>query len=213
METIQPKKIEKRLIYLQSRDGILDMFFGGMLMAAALNDTFTFYEWPVPWYIRFLIIILMIPAVLAKIIITVPRMGYVKMKPVSGGRKQTLMILTGTAVILTLLIILFSILKVPWLNAGNYAPGPIYEMIFLVLVFGIIGWLMGLYTLIAVGIILAFAWPVSTMIGLDSIGNMPADPFTLGIPGLIITLIGIIELIRFMKRYPRQNLNANYEQE
>jgi hypothetical protein len=51
------------------------------------------------------------------------------------------------------------------------------------------------------------------MIGLESIGNLPADPFTLGIPGLIIVIIGVLELIRFMKKYPRQNLKADYEQE
>jgi hypothetical protein len=182
-------------------------------MVAALNDTFSFYEWPIPWYIRYLIIILMVPAVLAKIFITQPRMGYFKMKPVAGGRKQLLFILTITAVCLTILILLGTIFKVPWLSAGGYSPEPLIEFIFLVVVFGIVGWLMGLYTLIAVGIIVGFAWPVSEMIGFQTIGQSPAEIFTLGIPGFIIAAIGVFELVRFLNKYPHKHLQADYEQE
>ncbi len=206
-----PKSIEKRLIFLQSRDGVMDLFFGCMLMAAALSDTFTYYDWTEPWYVRFMIIILMVPFVLVKVFITTPRIGYVKMKPVAGGRKQLLTILTVIGVILTALLLLATLLKVPWLSNREFSLSPILEFAFLIFVFGFVGWLMGLYSLIAVGILLGFAWPIAEMIGLETIANLPAGLFTLGLPGFIIGVTGIFRLVKFLRLFPRQNLNADYE--
>jgi hypothetical protein len=206
-----PKSIEKRLIYLQSRDGVLDIFFGSMLMAVALNSTFTYFDWAEPWYVRFIIIILMVPFVLVKVFVTTPRIGYVKMKPVAGGRKQLLTILTVIGVILTALLLVATILKVPWLSNREFSVSPILEFAVLIFVLGFVGWLMGLYSLIAVGILLGFAWPIAGMIGLETIANLPAELFTLGLPGLVIAITGIFRLVKFLKMFPRQNLKADYE--
>ena len=209
--TINPKTIEKRLIFLQSRDGVLDMFFGFMMVAAALNEVFTFYEWSQPWYIRFLILILMVPFVAVKLWVTTPRMGHVKMKPVAGGRKQVLVILTTVGVLLTVILLAANILQPDWLDGRSFSWSPVVEFLALAAIFGLIGWLMGLPTLMATGIILGFAWPISEMISLETIAGLPAVVFTLGIPGLIIILYGAISLVKFFEKYPRKNLNADYE--
>ncbi len=208
---LNPKRIEKNLIFLQSRDGMLDMFFGLMMMAAALNDTFTFYEWPVPWYVRFLILILMVPFVMGKLFITKPRLGYLRMKPVTGGRKQVLKLFTIIAATLTLLLFAATILKVNGFNDQPVAFHPILEFIFLVSLFGFVGWLMGLHLLFAVGIIMGFAWPIANMIGLAKIAGLPAGIFTLGLPGLVIAIIGVFELVKFLRDHPRKNLQVDYE--
>ncbi|HBB90194.1 MAG TPA: hypothetical protein DC042_00295 [Bacteroidales bacterium] len=210
-ENYKPKNIEKRLIYLQSRDGVLDIFFGCMLMAAALSDTFTYYNWAEPWYIRFMIIILMVPFLLVKVFLTTPRIGYVKMKPVAGGRKQLLILLTIFGIVLTTLLLAATLLKGPLLSNHEFSLSPVVEFAFWIFLFGFIGWLMGLYSLIAVGLIFGFAWPIAGMIGLDSIASLPAELFTVGLPGFVIAGIGIIRLIKFLRMFPRQNLKANFE--
>jgi hypothetical protein len=210
---INPKRVEKNLIFLQSHDGILDMFFGLMLMAVALNDSFSYYDWLTPWYVRYLIIIIMVPFVLGKLLITSPRVGYVKLKPVAGGRKQLLTIFTVTGVVLTLLLLAAALFKVPGVNGAAVSFHPILEFALLLLLFGFVGWLTGLYTLLAIGIIMGFAWPIAGMIGLKSIAGLPAQIFTLALPGLVIFIFGLTEFIKFMREHPRKNLKADYEPE
>lgn len=210
---INPKRVEKNLIFLASHDGVLDMFFGLMLMAAALNDSFSYYEWQIPWYVRYLIIILMVPFVLGKLLITSPRLGYVKMKPVAGGRKQILTIFTITGVILTLLLLAAAIFKIPGIHGSTVSFHPILEFVLLLCAFGFVAWLTGLYTLLAIGIVLGFSWPIAGMTGLKSIAGLPADILTLGLPGLLIFIYGLTEFLKFMREHPRKNLKADYEPE
>ncbi|GEM_PF-1066886 len=208
-----PRSIEKNLIFLQSRDGMIDMFFGLMLVIAGINSLFSWYKWDEPWYLRYGIIILLIPFVLGKILVTAPRTGYVRMKPVSGGRKQILTIFLVISLTLTLLLFAVKIFKVPGIYGETVSFNPVIEFGFLVILFSFIAWLLGVYSLFFFGICVGVAWPVAHMTGLETIAGMPAEVFTLCLPGLIMTAFGIIRLIRFLKKFPKENLKSDYEPE
>lgn len=210
---VNPKRIEKRLIFMQSRDGMLDMFFGLMLVIVGTNDIFSFYEWQVPWYLRFGIIILIIPFLLGKFLITTPRLGFVKMKPVAWGRKQSLIIFLSVSVFLSLLLLAAAIFDLPGFNYEQIGYNPVLEFAFLVFAMGFAGWLIGAYSLFFAGIATGFAWPVAEMIKLETIAGLPQELFSLCLPGLIILVIGMIRFSRFLKTHPKENLKADYEPE
>ena len=88
LNKLKPKQIEKNMLFLHSRDGILDIFFGCMLIAAGVNSIFTYNGWDEPWYIRFMILILLIPMLASKFFITTPRTGYIKMNFVKGQEED-----------------------------------------------------------------------------------------------------------------------------
>ncbi|MFH0761171.1 MAG: hypothetical protein V2A67_06680 [Bacteroidota bacterium] len=208
-----PRRIEKSFIFMQSRDGILDMFFGLMLVIPGINSIFSWYGWDVPWYLRYGIIILLIPFILGKILVTSPRTGYVRMKPVAGGRKQILTIFLAISMTMTLLLLAAKIFKVPGFNGETVSFNPVIEFGFLVILFSFIAWLIGVYSLFFFGICTAVGWPVAEMTGLVTIAGLPAEVFTFCFPGLIITIFGIVRLIRFLKNHPKENLKSDYEPE
>lgn len=208
---INPKRIEKNIIFMQSRDGMLDMFFGLMLAIAGINDMFSFYGWKEVWYLRFGIIILILPFALGKFFITTPRIGYLKMKPVAGGRRQVLIVFLVISMILTLLLLAAAVFKIPGLR-GEYAKlSPVAEFAFLVILMGFVSWLIGAHSLFIAGIFAGIAWPVAGMINLKTIAGMPAELFTLCLPGLVIFLYGVVRFVRFLKQHPLKNLKADYE--
>lgn len=208
-----PRRIEKSFIFMQSRDGMIDMFFGLMLVIAGINAIFSWYGWDEPWYLRYGIIILLIPFILGKILAVGPRTGYVKMKPVAGGRKQILTIFLAISLTLTILLLAAKIFKVPGFYGETISFNPVIEFGFFVVLFSFIAWLIGVYSLFFFGICIAIAWPVAHMTGLETIAGLPAEVFTLCLPGLIITTFGIVRLIRFLKNHPKENLKSDYEPE
>lgn len=208
-----PRRIEKSLIFMQSRDGMLDMFFGLMLVITGMNSIVTWYGWDEPWYLRYGIIILLVPFILGKILVTSPRTGYVKMKPVAGGRKQILTIFLAISLTLTLLLFAAKIFKIHGFYGETISFNPVIEFGFLVILFSFIAWLLGVYSLFFFGICAAVAWPVAQMTGLETIAGLPAEVFTLCVPGLVITAFGIIRLIRFLRHFPKENLKSDYEPE
>lgn len=196
---------------MQSRDGLLDMFVGLLLAVAGINDLFSYYGWKEAWYIRFGIIILIIPYLLAKIFITTPRLGYVKMKPVAGGRRKILFIFLVISLTVTLLFFAAALLEFPGFRGETVSFNPIVEFGVLVTLLGFVGWLMGTYSLFFAGMALGFAWPIAHMINLKAIAGLAAEIFTLCLPGLIIFIYGLVLFLKFLKLHPRKNLEADYE--
>ncbi len=206
-----PKRIERNILFMQSRDGMLDMFFGLMLAIAGINDIYSYYGWQEVWYLRFGIIILIVPFLLGKFFITTPRLGYVKMKPVVGGRRLILIIFLSISLTFTCLLLAGVLLKLPGFRGESVAFNPIIEFGFLVITSGFVAWLMGTYSLFFAGLAAGFAWPIADMINLKTIAGFPAEVFTLCLPGLIIFVYGLVIFVKFLKSHPRKNLKADYE--
>ena len=210
---LHPKQIEKSVIFLQSRDGILDIFFGLMLGAAGLNGIYTYMEWDIPWYIRFLILILLVPVLLAKFFITTPRIGYFKMKPVRGGRLRMLQVFLLISAVLTILMLAASIFKVQFIHGQTLHIHPVILFGALLLLLSFVAWLLGLYSLYVVGLAAGIGFFLDEPLGLVTILNLPGDFFIFCIPGALIIIYGVIRLASFLRTHPLQNLKADFNHE
>jgi len=135
---LEPKQIEKSIIFLQNRDGILDIYFGLMLGAAGINGIYTFMEWSIPWYIRFLILLLLVPILLAKLVITTPRIGYIKMKPVKGGRMRILRVFLLISAVVTILMLAASIFKVQFIHGQMLNISPVILFGAMIVLYGVV---------------------------------------------------------------------------
>lgn len=139
---------------------------------------------------------------LVKFMITTPRLGYVKMKSVKGGRKTFLRRFLVFSFTVTILLLAASIFKIPLVHNQPISISPVIEFLFLLWALGFVGWLIGLYSLIFVGLAAGIGWPIARMIDLDTVLGLPADLFTLGIPGLAIAVLGLIRYIKFLRENP-----------
>ncbi len=210
---LDPKQIEKSVLFLQSRDGILDIFFGLMLGAAGINGIYTYLEWNIPWYIRFLILILLVPMLIAKFFITTPRVGYIKMRPVKGGRLIILKIFLLISFGLTILMLAASIFKLQFIHGQMLSMPPVIFFGAILLLMSFVAWLIGLYSLYVVGLAAGIGFFLDEPLGLDTILNLPGDLFIFCIPGALIAIYGAIRLVLFLKTHPLQNVKADFEHE
>lgn len=210
---LNPKQIERSIIFMQSRDGILDIFFGLMLGAAGINGIYTYMEWGIPWYIRFLILLLLVPVLLVKVFITMPRIGYIKMNPVKGGRRRILQFFLLISSVLTILMLAASIFRFEFIHGQSLSIPPVILFSVILLLLSFVAWLVGLYSLYIVGLTAGFGFFLDDPLGLDTISGLPGDLFIFCIPGALIIVYGVIRLFRFLKTHPLQNLKADFSHE
>jgi len=184
-----------------------------VLGAAGINGIYTYMEWIIPWYIRFLILILLVPILLAKYFITSPRIGFIKMRPVKGGRRIILQVFLLISFALTILMLAASIFKVQFIQGQMLSIPPVILFGAILLLMSFIAWLIGLYSLYVVGLAAGIGFFLDEPLGLDAILNLPGDLFIFCIPGALIILYGAIRLFRFLKTHPLQNIKADYNHE
>lgn len=209
----EPKQIETNVIYMQSRDGVMDVFFGLMLISSGINGVFTFMDWFTPWYIRFLILILLVPMLLTKFLVTTPRIGFIKMKPVKGGRRKILRTFILISATLTILMLLSSIFKLSFINGRTLNVSPVILFGVLSLLMSFVAWLIGLYSLYFVGLASGIGFFLDEPLGLETILNLPGDLFIFFIPGILITVYGVFRMKNFLKTHPLRNVKADFEHE
>ena len=209
----EPGQIETNMIYKQSRDGVMDIYFGLVLVVAGINGVFTYMDWFIPWYLRFLIILLLIPMFLMKFLLTSPRIGYIKMKPVKGGRRNILKIFLLISATLTVIMLISSIFKIGLIHGQTLHVSPVILFGGLLLIMSFVAWLIGLYSLYFVGIAAGIGFFLDKPLGLETIFDLPSDLFILITPGLIISIYGIFRLVKFLKDHPIRNLKADFNHE
>ena len=207
---LSPKGIEKNFLFMVSRDGILDIFFGLMLVAAGINGIYTALGWETPWYIRFLILLLLIPVFIGKLFVTTPRLGYIKMKPIEGGRRRILRVFLIISSVITLIMIAYSVFNKGTDQQLSLSPVIMFGAILVLMSF--VAWLIGVYSIFFVGLCTGFGFFLARPIHLGTILGMPADLFIFCIPGLLISFYGAHRLYKFLKAHPKQNLNTDYGQ-
>ena len=191
----------------------MDIFFGLMLIASGINGVFTYMDWFTPWYIRFLILILLVPMLLVKFMITTPRIGFIKMKPVKGGRRKILRTFILISATLTILMLAASIFKLSFIHGRTLNVSPVILFGVILLLMSFIAWLIGLYSLYFVGLTTGIGFFLDEPLGLETILNLPGDLFIFCIPGIIITVYGAFRMVNFLRTHPLRNIKANFEHE
>ena len=206
------KSIEETAYRTFIHDGIWDMFWGLCLLIAAVNKLFYTSGMERHWVLKLGIIWLIPLFFLGRIFITNPRLGKVKFGPERKKRKIKALIVAVLAQVLFGILFFLAVFSSPDRDTVLNLFTPLVEFLVLVLVFSLIGYFIAYNRFYLVGLSLGLAWPMSIMIN-KTVSAPYLGVYILGIAGTFITITGIVNLVRFLKRYPKQKNPVGYETE
>lgn len=200
------KEIERRAYRSTFNDGIYDIAFGlAFLIVAWIPALGSFGIAP---SLGYLIGVLLIPAcVIAKRLITIPRLGSVAFGPKRKTKRKLLLILSLAIVFLVFpLLIMSAELGFPGGMGGNLAiPAAVGTIV--ALLFALAGYFLDYLRLYIYAAILVAAYPHAGF--LYQYTGAPLDSLvSLGAPGVIVLIYGIALLSRFVRKYPRPTVEV-----
>jgi hypothetical protein len=185
-EMIDLRHVERRAWTLYFQDGLWDIFFGLLFLGGglrALTDNLWFY---------LLVLAGILIFILGKRWITLPRLGQIHFSPQRKARTRVVRVVAAGAMIITALIFILII-------SGADLSGAPVSWIFVIMVPGVfflMAYLMDFTRLYGYTVLIA----VFTLLG-EFVGD-PAAAWAQIIAGLVPLTVGIILLVRFLRRYP-----------
>lgn len=191
-------------------DGLMDMFFGLILICIGFNVLRLRMGMDTSPYITFSILLLIPAFVLSRLFISRPRMGYVKFGEKRRRRKVLALLI---AIIIQLL---FGFLL--WISVSGRINdllmqkffNPYTEFILLVIVFSLIGYLIDYNRFYLIGFAVGTGLRLSEIFKNSTISILTVY-LSFSIAGIFLTTYGIILLVRFIRKYPKQESIAEYE--
>lgn len=203
-QNIDLKQLERKMYKSASfQDGLIDIFMGFVLLANSFGPLFNSIGIPVPWNF----FILSAPAWLiflyVKKYITTPRLGVVKFGSKRKSRRKKLIIANIFAVIITTGCVILTLTSNLSVSINKYVDIILIGLISFVIPIGIIAYFLEFYRMFIFGILILFAWILKAFI------NKRIEPpfdwiITFGSVGIIFMVVGLVLLIRFLKKYPAQ---------
>jgi hypothetical protein len=194
-EISDPKDVGKKIFLSYHEDGLIDIGLGIILLIFSIFASFTEYFW-----LAGISVAIYLPIYTgAKKTITQPRIGYVKMGYHSKSQ-QNIIILMFISV--NIGAVLFALLL--WRDFTALEPVIVFLVNYFSLILGIIGGaLCGLIAYI-LKLNRFYIYSVIIFVVLLS-GQIIAIPlgYSLLIMGISILAIGVLTLIKFVKKYPR----------
>ena len=194
------KEIERRAYRSTFEDGIYDIQFGCLFLVFALIPVlqaigisrFAGYS---------LLIVPMIIPWLGKRYITIPRMGQVEFGP-ARRKKKRIGLLIGAVILFLTLPLLFMIGRDSISEVMGWKMIAIFAAPLLVL---------AVYTTdfprLYIYVALLIAGVVEAEFLLDILGDPLNTIYSFGLPGVVITLIGLYLLVKFIRTYPRSEVS------
>ena len=192
------------------KDGLMDMFFGLLLIGVGFNVLRLRMGMDTSIYIT-LAVILLIPAfLLSRLYITRPRLGYVKF----GEKRKRRKILALIIAIVIQLIFGF-LLWVSFTNHGNNILleqffNPYTEFLLIVIVFSLIGYLIDYNRFYLIGFATGTGLFLSEVFE-KSTASVTIVYLSFGLAGIFLTVLGLVLFIRFLHDYPESRTTEEYE--
>jgi hypothetical protein len=185
-EMIDLRDVERRAWTLYFQDGLWDIFFGLLFLGGglrALTDNLWFY---------LLVLAGVLVVILGKRWITLPRLGQIHFSPQREARTRVVRVVAAGAMLITAVIFILII-------SGADLSGAPVGWIFVIMVPGVfllMAYMMDFTRLYGYTVLIA----VFTVLG-EFVGD-PAAAWAQIIAGLVPLTVGIILLVRFLRRYP-----------
>ncbi len=204
------KSIEAKAYRAFFKDGIWDIFWGLILLIAGTNKLFYTMELDRPLVLKLGIIWLIPLFFIGRIFITNPRLGRAKFGSERKKRKAKALIVAIVAQLLFGILFFFAATKSPNMDFVSSIFTPFVEFIVLILVFSLIGYFIGYNWFYLIGLTIALGFPMAEII--NRIVTAPyLGVYIFGVTGMSLTVVGIVNLILFINRYPKQSISAGYE--
>ena len=206
VENVDLKEIEKKAWRATYQDGLWDIYMGLLITGFALIFYLNFLGLEEPLLIFFLCCWVTIPILIlsfGKKFITPKRIGSVKFgKKRKKTKKRLTYFLTANVFILLMFLILtqlglFELIPLEGLMV------PLFFGLFISIPLSIVAYFLDFSRLYVYAIIFGLGYLLSELF--YPIVGAPLDSFlSFGVPGIIITLIGVYFLISFLKKYPKE---------
>jgi hypothetical protein len=204
--------IEKKAYRAFFKDGTMDMFFGLFLTGAGLNVLRLQLGKDTSNMITIAILLLIPVYILARIFITMPRVGYVKF---GKGRKKRKLLGLLVAILAQ---VVFGILF--WTAVSGHVEIPLFnklinpltEFIFIVLIFSLLAYLIDYNRFYLIGLAAGTGLFLADLLSNKTASILTATlPF--GLAGIFLSVFGLILFVRFLKEYPKPDLTLYDEKE
>ena len=189
-QNLNLKEIEKKVWTSTFEDGITDIGIGLVLLVSTICQMFDderFYLYP-------LFIVPALFIIIAKKYITVPRMGLVKFSRERNKKRYTLFLVMTISIVFLLLLTTKGLLQ--QLPMTSLIVGAIVFIIPCSIAYFLNWDRMYIY---AVLFTLSFALNEITI---ANTGVIASGAYAWLISGMMITVVGVVYLVRFMKKYP-----------
>lgn len=186
-QDINLKELELKAWTSYFQDGLWDIFMGLLMLTMGIRGL-TDNVW-----FTLGVGAAVLVSLVGKKFITVPRIGRVKFGPARKAKQRKLMAVVGIAVLATLILLLTTLLG---LDTPQAVVAPIL-VICIALVFGLMAYYMDFGRLYAYGLLFAIS------MALWETFEEPIGPIAFSVSGGIALLIGLVVLIRFLRKYPK----------
>lgn len=205
------KKLERKAYIAFYQDGLLDIFFGLMLSASGISALLEYYNISRHW-VTISIVILPFMYISGKKIVTIPRLGRVNFSFWRKQRKsRVIVILVGVVMVSFALLVLAQtrLLKYDENFVRGYT-GPLLEGLFFLIVFSIMAYLLDYNRLYIIALAFFISMPLA-----QALKGLLSTPFNevvaYCVPGGGVVLFGVFLLLRFLRRYPKPDLEVLHE--
>jgi len=212
IEKINLKEIERKAYRSFFQDGIYDVVWGIMLIGFGLSPLLKNIGLARPLNIVVFPILALVILLVGKKYITTPRLGVVKFGPKRKSDKQKMWKLASIIMLIQIILILL-IKNEAFSSLGEMHKSnsiiPLIVSLFLVTFSAIIAHFLGFPRFFLFGLMMAISYPAAGI--LYKYIGAPLDgliPFC--ISGLILVFYGIVLLIRFLKKYPKSELEVSH---
>jgi len=202
--------VERKAYRTFFKDGTLDMFFGLFLIGVGANSLRLKLGIDTSNVIT-LSVLLLIPAfILTRIFITGPRFGYVKFGPARKKRKALALLVAIIAQVAFGILFLTAFYGPAENTIFQKMINPFTEFIFIVLIFNLLAYLIDFNRFYLIGLAAGTGLFLADLLT-NRTASILTVSFSFGSVGLFLLLFGLIQFLRFLKEYPKQDVTVNYE--
>jgi hypothetical protein len=201
---ISLKEIERKAYRSTFQDGILEISMGLLLLGFGLAPVLENIGIPRPLNILLVVVIPLLTLRYGKKWVTVPRIGFVKFGPQRIVRKKRLRVFAIILFVITvvqLILTLTGAFPPDWMTGMGQYSVPIIISLFAILVFAAFAYFRDIPRLFIIGFLFGFAIMFSEYLYFNL--KSPLDGLIgCGVPAIIILVLGLTQLIRFLRKYP-----------
>jgi len=204
-QTISLKELERKAWRSVFQDGLWDIFWGLLLLAMAIGALLSDIGVPEAWSTTIYVTLMVLSMLIlwaGKRFITLPRMGRVKFGPKRKTKLNwvrvvlLLSVLVGAGVSVAGLAVRGN--RPEWLNTTFFFPAA--WVVNAMVVFSLGAYFLDFNRLYLIGVL--YALPVPLDIMFHKFASMDLTFFAIGVPAMVILIIGLVVFTRFLRDYP-----------
>ena len=202
---INLKELERKAWTSYFQDGLWDIYLGLLLLAMAIGALLSDIGVPGAWHMTIygtLMVLSMLVLWASKKFITVPRMGRVKFGPKRKAKLNWVRVVLLLSVLVEAGVFVAGLAmrgnRLEQLSVAFFFPAA--WVVNAIVVFSLGAYFLDFNRLYLIGVL--YALPVPLDILFHKFASMDLTFFAIGVPAIVILIVGLVMLVRFLRDYP-----------